>query len=119
MTDETKQRAIEALLQQPTLCAAAEAAGVSRRSIYNWLNNDPAFAEAFQQQRISRAVEREEALIKQREEAIHVVQQIMLDSREPGAVRLKAAGKLLEEAHAAQVAVDGIAKSLSFEAKWF
>ena len=118
MTESNKERVLNALLDAPTLTAAAEAAGVSRRSVYNLLREEN-FAEAFQRQRIARAVEREEALTKQREEAIRVVQQIMLDSREPGAVRLKAAAKLLEEAHAAQVAVDGISKSLTFEAKWF
>lgn len=113
----SKEQVIAALLENPTLTAAAEAAGVSRRTVYNYLS-DADFAEAFRQQRIAQAIAREEQLSKERAEALRVVREIMFDTREPGAVRLKAAAKLLEEAHTAQVAVDAISKSLSFEASW-
>lgn len=40
-----QQRAIVCLLEQPTIKAAAAAAGVSERNLHRWLG-DPAFAEA-------------------------------------------------------------------------
>ncbi len=39
-----KARVLAALQQHGTLSAAAAAAGVSRATIYNWRDNDPAFA---------------------------------------------------------------------------
>lgn len=42
-----KQRFIETLAQKLTVGAAAEAAGISYRTSFNWRNTDPAFAEAW------------------------------------------------------------------------
>ncbi|MDA1316234.1 MAG: hypothetical protein O2968_23185 [Acidobacteria bacterium] len=42
-----QQRSIEALLESRTFCAAAERAGVDRRTIYRWLRTDEIFREEY------------------------------------------------------------------------
>lgn len=48
MTNLTSKQdlAITALLGQPTIAAAAKAAGISERALYNWLK-EPAFQDAY------------------------------------------------------------------------
>lgn len=117
---DTKQRVMEALLddQNETLTAAARAAKVSRRTVYNLLSEED-FAKAYQHQREAQAIERAERLEAKRQQAIDDVFGIMLDTSQPGATRLKAASLLLSEANAAQDRVDAISKSMTFTASWF
>ena len=117
---DTKQRVMEALLddQNQTLTAAAAAAKVSRRTLYDYLK-DEEFAKAYQQQREAQAIQRADALAEKRQEAIWKIVAIMNDTSQPGAVRLKAASLLLNEANTAQAQVDAITKSLNFTAEWF
>jgi hypothetical protein len=44
-------RAIEALLREPTIGAAAKSAKVGHRTIYTWLNDDPVFVRAYREAR--------------------------------------------------------------------
>ena len=46
-SDAKKERFLEAAGGCATILAAAKASGVSRRSHYFWLENDPSYAEAF------------------------------------------------------------------------
>ena len=117
---DTKARVMAALLDDnnPTLTAAAAAAGVSRRTVYDCLSDDD-FAKAYQHQREMEAVRRADMLADKRQEAIWKIVGIMNDTTQPGAVRLKAASLLLSEANAAEAHVDAITKSLNFTAEWF
>lgn len=116
---DTKQRVMAALLddKNPTLTAAAAAAGVSRRTVYDCLS-DEEFAKAYQHQREAQAIQRADFLEEMRQEALWGIIGLMRDTSQPGAVRLKAASLILNEANAAQTSGDGIAKSLTFNAKW-
>ena len=94
-----KERALAALLDSPTLTAAATACGLDRRTIYNYLRNDSAFATAYQQQRQLRAIEQAEQAAGERAAALDAIRDIMNDGEQPAAVRLKAAEKLLDVAN--------------------
>ena len=112
---DTKQRVMAALLDDTnaTLTAAAKAAGVSRRTVYDCLS-DEEFAKAYQHQREVQAIQRADMLAEKRQEAIWKVIAIMNDTTQPGAVRLRAASLLLSEANEAQAHVDAITKSMTF-----
>lgn len=101
----------------PTLTAVAAAAGISRKTLYNFLSDED-FLKAYQRKREAQAIARAEQLNARREQAISVVAAIMEDEAQPGMVRLKAASQILSEANTAQGCVDGISKSLTFEAQW-
>ena len=46
--DVRKSKALEALLSNHSLSAAAKEAQISRKTLYHYLNSDPAFSEAYQ-----------------------------------------------------------------------
>ena len=117
---DTKERVLAALLddQNQTLTAAASSAKVSRRTVYDCLN-DEEFANAYRHQRELQAIQRADMLAEKRQEALWAIIGIMNDRSQPGAVRLKAASQILNEANMAQMAVDTISKSMTFKAEWF
>lgn len=89
------QKALEALLEAPTLRAAAEAAGIHRVTLYKYLK-DPQFAEALAEaraevRRVSAA--RLDALLSQ---ALDVLGQDMAGERQD--LRQKAAGLIVRYA---------------------
>lgn len=93
-----KERALAALLDAPTLTAAAEMAQLDRKTLYNYLHSDKEFVKAYNNQRQLRAIERAEQAAGEREAALQAIRDIMNDDEQPGAVRLKAAEKLLDVA---------------------
>ena len=109
--DANRARALDALMEQPTLTAAASAAGISRRQLFNYLHNDSEFAEAYQQRRRQMAIEQAEQLDGQRQRVLDAITAIMDDQTQGAAVRLKAAAALLNAIDSAQKKVDGIATS--------
>lgn len=117
---DTKTRVMAALLddKNPTLTAAASAAGVSRRTVYTCLS-DKEFSMAYQHQREAQAIQRADMLAEKRQEALWKIIALMNDTSQPGAVRLKAASLILNEANEAQAHVDAICKSLNFGTGWF
>lgn len=96
-----KERALAALLDAPTFTAAAEQAGLSRRTIYSYLRSDPDFAMAFKQQRQLRELEAAERAAALHQDALDAIRDVMTNG-ESGMVRLKAAQQLLA------IADDGI-----------
>ena len=115
---DNKQRALQALIESPTITAAAEAAGVTRRTMYNYLNNDD-FRSALKRQRETAALERAERLSAARETALQAVLGVMNDSASPPAVRVLAAKAVLTQADAADAALDGIMQAQDFKSEWF
>jgi hypothetical protein len=95
-----RQTALEALLQSDTITAAAEAAGMSRKTLYNYLNNDEEFVVAYRD--IKRAQLRETAGKVQAaaEKATEFMIGLLEDKEAPYPVRLNAASKLLDLAGA-------------------
>lgn len=98
--DANKERALAALLDAPTMSAAAVTAGLSRRTVYEYLRSDRDFALRYKQQRQLRAIEQAEQAAGEREAALQAIRDVMNDVDQPGAVRLKAAERLLDVANA-------------------
>src|SRR5919199_5893638 len=90
-----QQKAIAGLLNQPTISAAAQAAGVGERTLYRWLD-DPTFATAYRAARrkaVSQAIAR---LQQVSSGAVAVLAQVASDKQAPSSSRVAAASKLLE-----------------------
>lgn len=97
MTSRQK-RALAALLQYPTVTAAAKAAGVSYSGLRGWLKNDDEFREAYQEE-LAGLISEAAAQAKQSiSPALSTLQEITEDPSSPGAVRVSAAKTLLDAA---------------------
>jgi hypothetical protein len=113
----SKQKVLAALLEFPTVTAAATAAGVTRQTVYNFMADD-AFRDALKAQRQAQSLERAERLSAAREAAIKAVTDVMNDSDVPAAARVMAAKTVLQQAAEVDAAVEGIFKARDFESKW-
>jgi hypothetical protein len=90
-----QQKAIAGLLNQPTISAAAQAAGVGERTLYRWLD-DPTFAAAYRaarRQAVAQAIARLQQLSSG---AVAVLAQVASDKSAPASSRVAAATKILE-----------------------
>ena len=96
-----KEKALAALLDTSTFTAAAEQAHLSRRTLYSYLTTDADFAKSYKQQRQLRELEAAERAAALRQDALDAITDVMANG-ESGAVRLKAAERLLA------IADDGI-----------
>lgn len=96
-----KEKALAALLDTSTFTAAAEQAGLSRRTLYSYLRDDKDFAMSYKQQRQLRELEAAERAAALHQDALDAIKDVMANG-ESGAVRLKAAERLLA------IADDGI-----------
>lgn len=114
----SKQKVLAALLEFPTVTAAATAAGVTRQTVYNFMADD-AFRDALKRQREAQSLERAERLSAVREAAINAVMEVMNSSDVPAAARVMAAKALLQQAAEADQAADAVFKAHDFENKWF
>ncbi|MCB0018369.1 MAG: hypothetical protein KDE09_11305 [Anaerolineales bacterium] len=89
--------ALSALLQEPTIAAAAQAAGVGHRTLTRWLAEDADFQTALresQQQAMGHAISR---LAGHAATAAGTLATIASDDTVPPAVRVQAASKVLSE----------------------
>ena len=96
--DLKKAAALEALQTEKTFTAAAEKAGISRRTLYGYLYDDSDFAFEWRRQLQLKALTRAEQAANERDAALSAIRDIMNNADNPAAVRLKAAEKLLEYA---------------------
>src|SRR4051812_48329646 len=90
-----QERALLALLSQPTICAAAKAARVSERTLFAWLKL-PLFATAYREARaeaVSQAVGR---LQQASSEAVDTLKSVMQDAEAPAPAKVAAAKIVLE-----------------------
>ena len=108
-SDVKKNQALAALLESSSLSEAAEKAGVSRRTMYNYLHEDIDFARTYKAQQEEAATLHLENLERNRERAAAVMLELMEDDSQPGAVRLKAAQSIIEAATKQAEAVEKIA----------
>ena len=93
-----KAAALDAIQTETTFTAAAEKAGISRRTLYELFYHDSEFAFEYRRQLRLRSLERAELAAREREAAVEVIRSIMNDDKAPSAVRLKAAVQLIEYA---------------------
>jgi uncharacterized protein YggE len=93
-----QERAIIALLSEPTLRAAAASAGISETTLWRWLK-DPDFARAYREARreaIEQATAQLQALAS---EAVRTLGQILRDDKAAPHVRASAAARVLALAY--------------------
>lgn len=96
--DQNKARALEAMLTCSTLTEAAAAAGISRRTLYNYIREDNAFGAAYREACDHMAVEQMDTLNNGKARATALLMQLMEDEKQPASIRIKAAQTILTAA---------------------
>ena len=91
----TQQRALTALMSEPSVAAAARAANVGQRTLHHWLEHDAAFIAAYR--RIKRVAFEQAAGLTQRYAAmaVHTLAKVMVDPAAPYPARVTAAASIL------------------------
>jgi hypothetical protein len=95
--EPAQERAIIALLSEPTLRAAASSAGISETTLWRWLR-DPHFKRAYRRARretLERATTRLAALV---DAAVEALGEIVADRAVSPHVRVSAASRIVEYA---------------------
>lgn len=95
-----QQTVIAALAEGRSVVAAAEAAGIHRTSIYQWMKNDSKFLSALNQARIERESMLAEQLRDLASRAFSTIAALLDDPATPPQVRLKAALSILDRPRA-------------------
>lgn len=107
-SDQKRQAALAALMDSSTLTEAAEKAGIDRRTLYNYLHHDIEFARAYDEIRNRQAVAFMDDLNERRQRAHAVIMDLLEDTEQPAAIRLKAAQTILTAAAEQDKTVAGI-----------
>ena len=90
-----QQKALAALLTSPSRAAAAEAAGITTRTLQNYLS-DPEFQREYQKA-LSGLISEAAAQAKQSlSPALSTLKEVMTDTEQNGQIRVSAARSLLE-----------------------
>ncbi|MBR5346445.1 MAG: hypothetical protein IK129_02255 [Deltaproteobacteria bacterium] len=92
---QMKDAALVALQDSNSLTEAAEKAGISGRTMYDYLHNDSDFASTYKATRTRQTIAFLDSLTARREHALDVITSLLDDTEQPGAVRLKAAQTIL------------------------
>ena len=105
-----------------TLTEAAEKAGISRKTLYNYVRNDVQFAKAYRQIIEETATAAAEAVDERADRAAATIEEIMADQEQPALTRLKAADMILQECDRRRSKVTSIAEgnvtTTSMELPW-
>lgn len=110
-SDLKKAAALAALAESNTLTEAAERAGISRRTLYGYIRDDVDFSVAYKSLQEQATLRAYEAAAARRDHASEVVEAIMDDAEQPGAVRLKAALSIIDKADEMETEVFKLATS--------
>ena len=95
-----KMKALVALLEHPTITAAAQAAGVGQRTLTRWMTEDVDFQRALIAAQ-TRVLNRTIALLSAAAPmAVAILLEIASDSNQSSSVRVQAASKILSEMRA-------------------
>ena len=103
---QQKQNALDALLDSNTFTEAAEKAGISRKTLYNYMRTDTDFAQAYREARERLTLERLDAIENERQRAKDTILAIMDDAAQSSAVRLRAAQTILDAGQTIEKAAD-------------
>lgn len=95
---QNQSRALAALLESNTLTEAAEKAGISRKTLYGYIREDPEFGKAYQAARDQIALEQLDTLNEAKGRATTLLVAFMDDEEQPASIRLKAAQTILSAA---------------------
>lgn len=96
--DLSKEKALAAMLESNTLTEAADKAGISRKTLYNYIRNDPAFGLAYRTARDQINIEQMEALNSGTQRATRLLLDLMEDAEQPASIRMKAAQSIIAAA---------------------
>ena len=88
-------KAVTALASGETVAAAAQAAGVHRATIYNWVRDHAAFSAALRHSKILAAEVIDDEIRELAKLALDTIRQILTCDKTPAATRLKAAQYVL------------------------
>jgi hypothetical protein len=95
--EEVKRNAaLAALIQADSITAAAETAGISRKTMYHYLNTDEDFASAYRGIKKAQLRETTAKVQSAADKAIDLITGLLDDEDAPYPVRLNAALKLLD-----------------------
>jgi hypothetical protein len=86
-----QQRAVAALLSSKSVAEAAKQTGVSLRTMFRWMNDDPAFKVALSAAESALIDAATRRLLAHQEHALTVILSIMADKQYAAGVRLRAA----------------------------
>ena len=92
-----QEKAISALLTQPTIEKAALAANIGSRTLYRWLRT-PEFKEAFDRARLDAFSQTMARLQQASSPAATILLKVALDAKTPASVRVRAADSILGHA---------------------
>src|SRR5262245_55649012 len=92
-----QERALSALLTEPSVEAAAHKAGVNARSLYRWLN-DPRFGAVYRAARRHAVQQASAQLQRASSDAVATLRSVMNDLTAPAPARVNAAKAVLEMA---------------------
>jgi DNA-binding phage protein len=101
---------LEALAAAASITEAAELAGVSRKTIYSYMNGDPEFITAYRDMKRGQVRDIAETINRGAEKAAAFIAGLLDDKEAPASVKLTAAVKLLEigaRYREAETAIDG------------
>ena len=90
-----QEQAIAALLQQPTIMAAADSLGIGEATLWRWLQQ-PAFEEAYRRARQAAVDQAISQLQQATGEAVETLRQVQTDTEAPPSSRVTAAKTVLE-----------------------
>ncbi|TVQ62823.1 MAG: hypothetical protein EA378_03145 [Phycisphaerales bacterium] len=90
----SQEKAIIALLAEPTIARAARAAGVGERTLHRWMR-EPVFARAYRAARREAFAQAIAGSHRIAAAAVQTLARIMVDPGAPYAARVQAAGSLL------------------------
>lgn len=117
MKSENQKRALQALVECPSLTAAAEQAGLSRRTLYGYLS-DLRFIRALREMQMAQALERSERMSALEAQAENSLVALMNDNAQPGPVRVAAAKSLILAAADARVVANSAVNAAEMDAAW-
>jgi len=100
-----QEKAIESLLREPTIQAAAEAAGVSKATIFRWLS-DPVFSAAYREARGRLLESALTALQAASTDAVTCLREVINDRAAQVSARVSAAKAVLELSLRAKEAIE-------------
>ncbi|KAF5038658.1 hypothetical protein DSECCO2_551980 [anaerobic digester metagenome] len=95
-TDIMREKILSALLSCSSVKAAAEKAGVSPRTVYNYMNRDPTFKQRYEKEKAQLVTAATEQIQRSLSPAITALSSIAEDEAVPPAARVQAARALLE-----------------------
>lgn len=93
--EQNKARALSAMLESGTLTEAAEKAGISRKTLYNYIRDDAAFGLAYRTARDEMAIVQMETLNNGTARATRLLLELMDDEEQPASIRIKAAQTII------------------------